>query len=89
MREKPPSPRALQGTDRVAFSPPRHSSLRSLAEQRSMRGPRHPIWMHYGLFVLEETVRWVRASTPAECSPRGLGGMSYPFKALNQASGSA
>jgi hypothetical protein len=43
-------------------------------------GPRHPIWLHYGLFDLEKTIRWVRASAPAGCSPRGLGGMSYPFK---------
>jgi hypothetical protein len=44
-------------------------------------GPRHPIWAHCGfLCFLEETVRWVRASAPTGCSPRGLGGMSYPFK---------
>jgi hypothetical protein len=33
-----------------------------------------------GSFVLKKAVRWVRASAPAGCSPRGLGGMSYPFK---------
>jgi hypothetical protein len=44
-------------------------------------GPHHPIWAHCGLVVfLEETDQWVRASTPVRCSPRGLGGMSYPFK---------
>jgi hypothetical protein len=43
-------------------------------------GPRHPIWVHCGLFDLEETIWWVRASAPAGCSPRSLGGMSYPFK---------
>jgi hypothetical protein len=32
------------------------------------------------LFVLKETIWWVRVSTPARCSPRCLGGMSYPFK---------
>jgi hypothetical protein len=31
------------------------------------------------LFVLKETVWWVRTSALAGCSPRGLGGMSYPF----------
>jgi hypothetical protein len=43
-------------------------------------GPRHPIWVRCDLFILEKTVRWVHASAPAGCSPRGLGGMSYPFK---------
>jgi hypothetical protein len=32
------------------------------------------------LFDFEKTVWGVRASAPARCSPRGLGGMSYPFK---------
>jgi hypothetical protein len=43
-------------------------------------GSHHPIWVYCGLFDLEETIRWVCASAPAGCSPRGLGGMSYPFK---------
>jgi hypothetical protein len=38
MREKPPSPRTFLGTDLVALALPRHSSLRSLAERRGMRG---------------------------------------------------
>jgi hypothetical protein len=37
------------------------------------------------LFGLKEAVRWVRASVPAGCSPRGLGGVWYPFKGLNRA----
>jgi hypothetical protein len=37
-------------------------------------------WVFVVLFVLKEAIRWVRASAPAGCSPRGLGGMSYPFK---------
>jgi hypothetical protein len=41
-----------------------------------------------GLFVLKEAVRRVRASALTECSPRGLGGMSYPFKGF-QSSGPA
>jgi hypothetical protein len=32
------------------------------------------------LFSLKEVIRWVRASAPAGCSPRGLGGVRYPFK---------
>jgi hypothetical protein len=32
------------------------------------------------VFGLKEVIRWVRASTPVRCSPRGLEGMSYPFK---------
>jgi hypothetical protein len=31
-------------------------------------------------FGLGEVIRWVRVSALAGCSPRGLGGMSYPFK---------
>jgi hypothetical protein len=36
MREQPPSPRALQETDRVAFLPSCRHSLRPLAERRGM-----------------------------------------------------
>jgi hypothetical protein len=43
-------------------------------------GSHHPIWVYCGLFDLEETIRGVCWSAPAGCSPRGLGGMSYPFK---------
>jgi hypothetical protein len=46
MREKPPSPRALQGTDRMASLLSHHYRLRSLAEQRGMRGP---LSSHLGL----------------------------------------
>jgi hypothetical protein len=35
-----------------------------------------------GLFDFEETIRWVSMSAPAECSTRGLGGRSDPFKGL-------
>jgi hypothetical protein len=37
------------------------------------------------LFGSKEVVRWVCASAPTGCSPRGLGGVRHPFKALNQA----
>jgi hypothetical protein len=40
-------------------------------------GPRHPIWAYC---VLEKTIWWVRTSAPTGCIPRGLKGMSYPFK---------
>jgi hypothetical protein len=43
-------------------------------------GPRYPIWAYHGLFDFTKTIRWVRTSAPAGCSPRGLEGMSYPFK---------
>jgi hypothetical protein len=50
------------------------------------RGVRGPLSSHLGLFmvclIFEETVRWVRGSAPAGCSPRGLGGMGDPFKGL-------
>jgi hypothetical protein len=39
---------------------------------------------HLGLIaaylIFEKTIRWVCTSASAGCSPRGLGGMSYPFK---------
>jgi hypothetical protein len=48
-----------------------------------MRGPLSP---HLGLIVVlfdfKETLWWVRMSAPTGCSPRGLGGMGYPFKGL-------
>jgi hypothetical protein len=43
-------------------------------------GPCHPIGPYRGLFDSEKTFWWVRTSAPTGCSPRGLGGMSYPFK---------
>jgi hypothetical protein len=48
--------------------------------------PHHLIWVRCSLFILREAVRWVRTSAPVGCSPRGLGGMSYPFKGFNRAS---
>jgi hypothetical protein len=46
---------------------------------------RRPLSSHLGLIAaclifFEETIQWVHVSAPAGCSPRGLGGMSYPFK---------
>jgi hypothetical protein len=39
-----------------------------------------PLGPYRGLFGFEKTIQWVRMSAPAGCSPRGLRGMSYPFK---------
>jgi hypothetical protein len=52
-------------------------------------GPRNLISAYCGLFDLEKTMRWMRASAPAGYSLRGLGGMSYPFKGFESVSGSA
>jgi hypothetical protein len=69
MREKPLSLRALQETDRVASLLLYRYPLHSLVERQGSVGPHNPIWVCCGLFVLEETVRWVCASAPARCIP--------------------
>jgi hypothetical protein len=39
-----------------------------------------PFGPYCSLFDFEETIWWVRMNAPTGCSPRGLGGMSYPIK---------
>jgi hypothetical protein len=80
MQEKPPSPCALQGADRMALLAVILFPLCSSAERRGMRGP---LSSHLGLIAACLTLKRLFGG----CSPRGLGGMSYPFKGLNQASG--